>query len=82
MMEAEFWSTLDRVLLDAGQQATAIMCSETLWWRCHRRLIADAAVARGFRVLHIMRSGVVSEHAVRTPGRVVGDRVSYSDPER
>src|SRR4029079_16127014 len=38
---------------EAGE-ATAIMCAETLWWRCHRRLIADALVADGFAVRHLI----------------------------
>ena len=39
---------------EAGE-AIAVMCAETLWWRCHRRLIADALVADGFAVEHIVR---------------------------
>lgn len=35
----------------------ALMCSETLWWRCHRRLIGDALAARGFDVRHLIRAG-------------------------
>ena len=37
----------------AGERATAIMCAEAVWWRCHRRLIADALVVRGWRVEHL-----------------------------
>jgi uncharacterized protein (DUF488 family) len=37
-----FETALDEVLAEAGQQITAIMCSEALYWRCHRRLISDA----------------------------------------
>jgi hypothetical protein len=40
--------------LEAGAQSCpAIMCAEAVWWRCHRRLIADALVARGWRVEHL-----------------------------
>jgi uncharacterized protein (DUF488 family) len=37
-----------------GAGALAIMCAETLWWRCHRRLIADALVSEGFVVCHLL----------------------------
>jgi uncharacterized protein (DUF488 family) len=79
MMEAAFWETLDRLLRGARENTTSVMCSETLWWRCHRRLIADAAVARGFCVLHIMRLGTVAAHVLSPPARIVGDRVTYAD---
>lgn len=39
------------------ETTTAIMCSEAVWWRCHRRIIADYLLARGRRVLHIMGPG-------------------------
>jgi len=78
MMEDEFWEALDAMLRDARQDPTAVMCSETLWWRCHRRLIADAATARGFRVFHIMRPGIVAAHVLSAHSHVVGDRVSYT----
>ena len=45
---------LERLVAEAGTgPPTAIMCAETLWWRCHRRLVADAVVLAGHEVLHI-----------------------------
>lgn len=41
---------------------TCIMCSEALWWRCHRRMIADAEVARGIPVRHIMTDRIAKAH--------------------
>ncbi len=78
MMEDVFWIALDALLVRARDAVTAIMCSETLWWRCHRRMIADAAVARGAHVVHIMKPGVTAEHVLSPPARIVGDRVSYT----
>ena len=78
MMEDAFWSALDTLLAQAAQTVTAVMCSETLWWRCHRRMISDAAVARGAQVFHIMRPGVVVPHQLPAWAHVVGDRVSYA----
>lgn len=46
----------------ARRQRTAMMCSEALWWRCHRRLVADRVVAGGGRVRHISAAGRVADH--------------------
>ncbi len=58
-METEdFVNALTELVRDAGVQELAIMCSETLWWRCHRRLIADALVLlHGAEVRHLMHDG-------------------------
>jgi uncharacterized protein (DUF488 family) len=63
-----FVAAVDRVLADAAQRTTVVMCSESLWWRCHRRIIADFVVrARGVDVRHLMHDGRLADHAV-TPG--------------
>lgn len=82
MLQDEFWKALDAVLRKAEDQRVALMCSETLWWRCHRRLIADAACARGADVRHIMRADLAEAHRLMPPARIVGDRVIYSSPDR
>jgi uncharacterized protein (DUF488 family) len=46
----------------AGAEPTAVMCAEALWWQCHRRLVADALVARGWAVDHIGSDGALSAH--------------------
>ena len=49
------------------------MCSESVWWRCHRRLVADVAVlARGVPVHHLMPDGRLTEHRP-SEGAVLGD---------
>ena len=78
-MTDAFWDALSDLRSHAAKETTAIMCSETLWWRCHRRLIADAAVARAVRVLHIMKPAVVAEHALSPGAHIVGDRVVYTE---
>jgi len=51
----EFEAALARLLADAADNPPlAILCAETLWWRCHRRLIADAATAKGTDIVHIL----------------------------
>ncbi len=55
----------------------AIMCAEAVWWRCHRQLIADALVARGVEVRHILSSAAAEPHTLTGFGAVEGDRVVY-----
>jgi uncharacterized protein (DUF488 family) len=51
----QFRGALDKVLEEAQRRVVAVMCSESVWWRCHRRLVADAAVlTRAFEVTHLM----------------------------
>src|SRR5262249_53920296 len=53
----------DTVLADNRERRVAVMCSESLWWRCHRRLVADfAAAARGVEVRHLMHDGRLEPH--------------------
>ena len=59
----DFAAALDEVLAEAAGATVAVMCSESVWWRCHRRLIADVAVlGRGVRVRHLMPDGRLSVH--------------------
>ncbi|MDG5805773.1 DUF488 domain-containing protein [Streptomyces ossamyceticus] len=65
----DFVTAMDGVIRQAAEQRTAVMCSEAVWWRCHRRLIADYAVlARGVLVRHLMHDGRLTVH---TPTRGV-----------
>ncbi|MBD8064811.1 DUF488 domain-containing protein [Devosia sp. PTR5] len=69
---AKFRSGLDE-LIEVGETGrTAMMCAEAVWWRCHRRIIADNLLARGFEVFHIMGEGNVPP-ATLTPGAVCRD---------
>jgi uncharacterized protein (DUF488 family) len=68
MRTAEFLAAMDEVLAQADRQRTAVMCAESVWWRCHRRLVADFAVAaRGAEVRHLMHDGRLEEHRL-SPG--------------
>jgi len=77
MLEASFWQALDELRGRAAETPTAVMCSETLWWRCHRRLIADAALARGARVVHLLGIGKEAEHQLTPFARISGGKVLY-----
>jgi uncharacterized protein (DUF488 family) len=60
------------------------MCAESMWWRCHRRMLADALVAAGCRVLHIMEGGRLDEHRLHPAARLEGDLPVYdrAEPEQ
>jgi uncharacterized protein (DUF488 family) len=63
MRSADFLEAVDGVLAEADSRQVAVMCSESLWWRCHRRLLADfVSVARGAEVRHLMHDGRVEPH--------------------
>ncbi len=57
---------LDELLALASQSTCAIMCAEAVWWRCHRRIVADYLLVRGARVKHIL-SEDRAEEATMTP---------------
>lgn len=79
-LSAEFESGLTELIGDAAAGRTAVMCSEAVWWRCHRRLIADHLLARDIEVAHLMPDGRLDD-AQLTPGAVVRDRrVEYPVP--
>lgn len=79
-METEdFTTAMAELEALALKQPTAYMCSEAVWWRCHRALVSDYLKAKGWTVLHIMAEGKAQEHPYTSPARVVGDQVYYSD---
>jgi uncharacterized protein (DUF488 family) len=72
MVTGSFAAGLARLLDDAAARPTAAMCAETLWWRCHRRLVADAAVLlEGAAVYHLGHDGRLSAHRVTEGARMV-----------
>lgn len=56
-----------------GSHRCAIMCSETLWWRCHRRIISDYLLVRGIEVLHIMGPHKLSTAELTASARPLAD---------
>ena len=68
MRTPAFATAVDQVLALAGARGTAVMCAESLWWRCHRRMLADFVIAaRGMPVRHLMHDGRLEEHRL-SPG--------------
>lgn len=77
-METEEFEAAIRWLIATSEETpTAVMCAESLWWRCHRRMLADALVARGCPVVHIMARGEHQRHRLHPAARVVDGDVIY-----
>ena len=76
----EFLAALDEVLALAEDRRTAVMCSESVWWRCHRRMVADAAVLlRDAPVRHLMPDGRLAEHRPTDGVRIRDDGLLVYD---
>ena len=81
MATPEFTAALDDLVSLARDARTVIMCAEAVPWRCHRRLIADALVIRGWTVLDIIGRGKVDPHKLTDFARVDDLQLTYpSEP--
>src|SRR5438034_8953326 len=75
----QFQKGIERLLnVTAETGATAIMCAEAVWWRCHRSLIADYLKVRGIEVMHILDTNKVDPHPFTSAVRIVDGNLSYS----
>lgn len=61
---------------------TAFMCSEAVWWRCHRSMIADYLKAEGWKVLHILNDKKIQEHPYTAPAKIVDGKLSYKSVQQ
>lgn len=77
MASPEFARARGQLMQLAMSGPTAVVCAEAVWWRCHRRLIADDFIARGWRVLHVMTSGRTEPHALHPAARMIDDVLRY-----
>jgi uncharacterized protein (DUF488 family) len=77
----EFQAALERLRRRSEEATAAILCAEAVPWRCHRRLISDALVARGHRVMHIMGPDRADPHQLDANARLLpGGRLLYAGP--
>ncbi|HMF95016.1 MAG TPA: DUF488 domain-containing protein [Vicinamibacterales bacterium] len=76
MQTPAFREALDE-LIEWSAVPTVVMCAEAVWWHCHRQLIADALVARGIDVRHIISAAPAPQHALTSFARVEGGHVTY-----
>lgn len=79
MQTVEFTKAVEKLEAIAKIKTTAFMCSEAVWWSCHRSMISDYLKAKGWEVQHIMNIGKAEEHPYTAPARVSNGKVFYSD---
>lgn len=77
----EFAAGLFELLMVACGLRSAVMCAEVLWWRCHRRLIADVLTSLDVEVVHIRDARVAEVHRLAPPARLVDGRLTYAAHE-
>lgn len=78
MASAEFRAAVAELLDLADTRSVAVMCSESVWWRCHRRLLADHLVlVEGRRVEHLFHDGRLAEHPVTAEATRTADHLVY-----
>lgn len=78
-METEsFKKALEKLKEYAASKRTAYMCSEAVWWSCHRSLISDILKVQGWEVLHIMNPTTLTEHPYTSPAKVKDGKLDYS----
>jgi uncharacterized protein (DUF488 family) len=77
MSGAEFARGYERLTSVAGGSRTAFMCAETVWWRCHRRLIADRLSVDGWAVTHLFAPGKTERHVLWDAARTLDGHLVY-----
>ena len=81
METGEFMAGMERLSEIAARSRVAIMCSEAVWWRCHRALISDYLKSRGADVRHILSPKKTEIHPYTSAARIVNGKLSYSQPD-
>ena len=73
----EFLIGFSELLTLSREVSTVIMCAEVLWWRCHRRIVADYLISAGRTVFHVFDANHVDPASMTTSAIVVGDHIQY-----
>ena len=73
----EFRDAVDELLAEAGTRPAAVMCAESVWWRCHRRLIADRLTVDGWTVTHLLAPGKSERHVLWDAARTLDGHLVY-----
>ncbi len=77
-METEsFKNGIKELEKTALKKRTAYMCSEAVWWRCHRSMVSDYLKLHSWKVMHIMAVGKATEHPYTAPARIVHGELNY-----
>lgn len=72
-LSPEFRLGFERLRAEGHRQRCAIMCSEAVWWRCHRRIVSDYLIGAGETVIHIMNEGHLVPAVLTAGARVAAD---------
>jgi uncharacterized protein (DUF488 family) len=76
-LSSEFAAALDELLEIGSARRCAIMCAEAVWWRCHRRIIADYLLARGRTVFHLMGENRVDPAKLTAAAAILDGKITY-----
>lgn len=77
----EFEAGLARLFELSAERRCAIMCSEAVWWRCHRRIVADYLLHRGRAVFHLMGNDRAEPARLTEGARPRGESLAYPRPD-
>jgi uncharacterized protein (DUF488 family) len=72
-----FRDALERLTTTSVETPTAVMCAESVWWRCHRRMIADALLVAAWDVVHLLPGGRSEHHRLHPDARLEDGRIVY-----
>lgn len=81
LASAEYTDARDALMELAQRERVCVMCAEAVWWRCHRRLIADDFTARGWTVWHLMAPGKTVQHILNADAVMVDGVLRYPGAE-
>jgi uncharacterized protein (DUF488 family) len=73
-----FAQGIERVSALVDKARAAVMCSEAVWWQCHRSLIADYLKIRGYCVIHLLTASKHEEHPYTSAAQIVNGQLSYA----
>ena len=74
-----FKKAIEKLEILAKEKRVAYMCSEALWWSCHRSLVSDYLKNEGWNVQHIMSKTKSNEHPYTKPARIINDKLVYTE---
>jgi len=77
MQTPEFGSALDELIRLFKEETTVYCCTEAVFWRCHRQLVSDALMVRGYHIAHIFSATKAEEHKLTKFLKAEGTRVTY-----
>ncbi|HEX6981241.1 MAG TPA: DUF488 domain-containing protein [Balneolaceae bacterium] len=81
MESDDFKKGAEKLAQMGKEKRTAYMCSEAVWWRCHRSMVSDYLKSKGWNVMHIMERGEAQEHPYTSPARIVNGNLIYGSEE-